>query len=142
MLKKILAALAAVVLVGACAEDPPPPPSQATVPAVRNFLVFFDFDRSTLTPRAQAIVKEAAEVAKAGRYARVTCTGHTDTAGSNSYNLALSLRRANTVKDALVREGVAAHTISVVGRGEEMLLVQTRDGVREPQNRRVEIVMQ
>ena len=144
MLKKILAALAAVALVGACAADPPtpPPPAQATVPAVRNFLVFFDFDRSSLTPRAQAIVREAAQVAKAGRYARITCTGHTDTAGSNSYNLALSLRRANTVKDALVREGVAAHTIAVVGRGEEMLLVQTRDGVREPQNRRVEIVMQ
>ena len=143
MLKKILAALAAVVLVGACSGDPPPPPpSQATVPAVRNFLVFFDFDRSNLTPRAQAVVKEAADVAKAGRYARITCTGHTDTAGSNSYNLALSLRRANTVKDALVREGVAASSIAVVGRGEEQLLVQTRDGVREPQNRRVEIVMQ
>ena len=143
MLKKILAALAAVALVSACGDDPPPPPpAQATVPAVRNFLVFFDFDRSNLTPRAQAVVKEAADVAKAGRYARITCTGHTDTAGSNSYNLALSLRRANTVKDALVREGVAASTISVVGRGEEQLLVQTRDGVREPQNRRVEIVMQ
>jgi len=143
MLKKILAALAAVALVSACGDDPPPPPpSQATVPAVRNFLVFFDFDRSNLTPRAQAVVKEAADVAKAGRYARITCTGHTDTAGSNSYNLALSLRRANTVKDALVREGVAANTISVVGRGKEQLLVQTRDGVREPQNRRVEIVMQ
>ena len=141
MLKKFLAALAAVVLVGACGNDPVPP-SQATVPAVRNFLVFFDFDRSTLTPRAQAVVKEAADVAKAGRYARVTCTGHTDTAGSNSYNLALSLRRANTVKDALVRAGVPANVIAVAGRGEEQLLVQTRDGVREPQNRRVEIVMQ
>ena len=142
MLKKILAGLAAVVLVSACGDNPPPPPSQATVPAVRNFLVFFDFDRSNLTPRAQAVVKEAGDVAKAGRYARITCTGHTDTAGSNSYNLALSLRRANTVKDALVREGVAANSIAVVGRGEEQLLVQTRDGVREPQNRRVEIVMQ
>jgi OmpA-OmpF porin, OOP family len=142
MLKKILVALAAVMMVSACGEEPPPPPSQATVPAVRNFLVFFDFDRSNLTPRALAIVKEAANVAKAGRYARVTCTGHTDTAGSNNYNMALSMRRAAAVKDALVREGVAANTISVVGRGEEQLLVQTRDGVREPQNRRVEIVMQ
>jgi OOP family OmpA-OmpF porin len=144
MLKKILAAFAAVVLVSACAEEPPPPPppSQATVPAVRNFLVFFDFDRSNLTPRAQAVVKEAASVAKAGRYARITCTGHTDTAGSTNYNMALSLRRANTVKNSLVREGVPANTIAVVGRGEEQLLVQTQDGVREPQNRRVEIVMQ
>ena len=140
MLKKILAVLAVAFLLGAC-EDAPPP-AQAAAPAMRNFLVFFDFDRSTLTPRAAAIVKEAAAVAKAGQNARVTCTGHTDTAGPANYNMALSLRRANTVKDALVREGVAAASIAVVGRGEGVLLVQTKDGVREPQNRRVEIVIQ
>jgi outer membrane protein OmpA-like peptidoglycan-associated protein len=56
--------------------------------------------------------------------------------------MALSLRRANTVKDALVREGVPATAIAVIGRGESQLLVQTGDGVREPQNRRVEIVIQ
>ena len=140
MLKKILAVLAVAFLLGAC-EDVPPP-AQAAAPAMRNFLVFFDFDRSTLTPRAAAIVKEAAAVAKAGQNARVTCTGHTDTTGPANYNMALSLRRANTVKDALVREGVAAASIAVVGRGEQVLLVQTKDGVREPQNRRVEIVIQ
>jgi OOP family OmpA-OmpF porin len=141
MLKNILAALAAVVLVSACGGAPSPPPSQATVPAVRNFLVFFDFDRSNLTPRAQAVVKEAADVAKAGRYAGITCTGHTDTAGSNSYNLALSLRRANTVTDALVREGVAANTIAVSAGARsscwcrrEMACASRRSGV--------EIVMQ
>lgn len=139
MLKNLLAAVAVALFLGACAEPPaptPPPP-----PPVRNFLVFFDFDRSTLTPRAMDIVKEAANVAKAGQQARVTCTGHTDTAGPANYNMALSLRRANTVKNALVAQGVAATAISVVGRGEEALLVQTRDGVREPQNRRVEIVI-
>ena len=51
-----------------------------------------------------------------------------------------SERRANAVKDALVREGVPA--IAVVGRGEQGLLVQTGPNVREPQNRRVEIVIQ
>ena len=74
--------------------------------------------------------------------ARITATGHTDTSGPEAYNMALSLRRANAVKDALVREGVPAQAISVVGRGEQGLLVQTADGVREPQNRRVEIVIQ
>src|SRR5262245_53950658 len=124
MLKKILAVMAAAVLLSACDEPAPP---QAAAPQVRNFLVFFDFDRSTLTPRAQEIVKEAANVAKSGSNARVTCTGHTDTAGPANYNMALSLRRANAVKDALVREGVPAASIAVVGRGEEMLLVQTKD---------------
>ena len=74
--------------------------------------------------------------------ARITATGHTDTSGSESYNMALSLRRANAVKDALVREGVPATNIAVLGRGEQGLLVQTGDNVREPQNRRVEIVVQ
>jgi len=141
MLKKLLAVVAFAFLVGACAEPPPPPPAPPPPPPVRNFLVFFDFDHSNLTPRAMDIVKEAARVAKAGENLRVTCTGHTDTAGPANYNMALSLRRANTVKDALVREGVSPTTIAVIGRGEEALLVATKDGVREPQNRRVEIVI-
>ena len=74
--------------------------------------------------------------------ARITATGHTDTSGPEAYNMALSLRRANAVKDALVREGVPATAITVVGKGESQPLVQTADGVREPQNRRVEIVIQ
>ena len=71
----------------------------------------------------------------------MTATGHTDKSGPDNYNMALSLRRANTVKDSLVRNGVPATAISVVGVGESQPLVQTADGVREPQNRRVEIVI-
>src|ERR1700759_3167118 len=105
MLKRLFAVAAAAFLLAACQEAPapaePPPP-----PVARNFLVFFDFDKSTLTPRALDIVKEAARVAKSGQNAKVTCTGHTDTVGPARYNMALSLRRASVVKDALVREGV------------------------------------
>ena len=61
MLKKLLAVVAVAFLLGACEEAPPPTP---TPPPARNFLVFFDFDKSTLTPRAMDIVKEAASVAK------------------------------------------------------------------------------
>ena len=105
-------------------------------------MVFFDWDRSNLSQQALNTIKQAADAFKQKGSARITATGHTDTSGPESYNMALSLRRANAVKDALVREGVPAQAISVVGRGEQGLLVQTGDGVREPQNRRVEIVIQ
>ena len=105
-------------------------------------MVFFDWDRSNLSQQALNTIKQAAGAYKTKGNARITATGHTDTSGPEAYNMALSLRRANTVKDALVREGVPATAITVIGKGESGLLVQTADGVREPQNRRVEIVIQ
>jgi OOP family OmpA-OmpF porin len=122
------------------APPPPPPPPQTVAPP--SFMVFFDWDRSNLSQQALATIKQAADAFKTKGNARITATGHTDTSGPEAYNMALSLRRANAVKDALVREGVPAQAITVIGRGEQGLLVQTGDGVREPQNRRVEIVVQ
>jgi hypothetical protein len=142
MLKKLLTIGAALFLLGACddpapqAAAPPPPP-----PPPASFMVFFDWDRSNLSAQAMSTIQQAASAYKTRGSARVTATGHTDTSGPEAYNMALSLRRANTVKTALVQQGVPAPAISVVGRGEQGLLVQTGDGVREPQNRRVEIVM-
>ncbi|WP_428668428.1 OmpA family protein [Reyranella sp.] len=121
------------------AAPPPPPPPAAAAP---SFMVFFDWDRSNLSAQALNTIRQAAGAYKTKGSARITATGHTDTSGPENYNMALSLRRANTVKDALVREGVPATAIAVIGRGEAGLLVQTADGVREPQNRRVEIVIQ
>ena len=105
-------------------------------------MVFFDWDRSNLSQQALTTIGQAAAAFKAKGSARITATGHTDTSGPENYNMALSLRRANAVKDALVREGVPPTAIAVIGRGEQGLLVPTPDGVREPQNRRVEIVIQ
>ena len=105
-------------------------------------MVFFDWDRSNLSAQALATIQQAANVYKTKGNARITATGHTDTSGPEGYNMALSLRRANAVKDALVRDGVPATAISVIGMGKKGLLVPTADGVREPQNRRVEIVIQ
>jgi OmpA-OmpF porin, OOP family len=121
------------------AAPPPPPPAAAAAP---SFMVFFDWDRSNLSQQALSTIQQAANAFKTKGNARITATGHTDTSGPEAYNMALSLRRANTVKDALVRNGVPAAAIAVIGRGEQGLLVQTADGVREPQNRRVEIVIQ
>jgi outer membrane protein OmpA-like peptidoglycan-associated protein len=124
---------------GAAEAAPPPPPPPV---ASNSFMVFFDWDRSNLSSQALATIQQAASAFKAKGNARIVATGHTDTSGPADYNMALSLRRANAVKDALVRDGVPATAISVIGKGETGLLVPTPDGVREPQNRRVEIVLQ
>ena len=124
---------------GAAPPPPPPPPPVVTPP---SFMVFFDWDRSNLSQQALTTIGQAAAAFKSKGNARITATGHTDTSGPEAYNMALSLRRANAVKDALVRNGVPAQAITVIGMGEKGLLVQTADGVREPQNRRVEIVIQ
>jgi len=120
----------------------PPPPPVAEPAKTASFMVFFDWDRSNLSQQALNTIRQAADQFKATGKARITATGHTDKSGPESYNMALSLRRANAVKDALVRDGVPATAISVIGKGETQPLVPTADGVREPQNRRVEIVLQ
>jgi OOP family OmpA-OmpF porin len=119
---------------------PPAPVAQEVVQA-KSYLVFFDFDSSQLTADAQSIVASAAADALAGGSPRLDVTGHTDRSGSDAYNQALSIRRATSVQNALIAGGVPAGIIVIRGAGESEPLVPTADGVREPQNRRVEIVI-
>ncbi|MDR3517899.1 MAG: outer membrane beta-barrel protein [Azospirillaceae bacterium] len=112
----------------------------APVQTTRNYLVFFDFDKSILTPQARHIINDAADNAKRGGASRIEVTGHTDTVGTQRYNLALSIRRADAVKGEFVRLGIPASEIAATGVGKLHPLVATADGVREPSNRRVEIV--
>jgi outer membrane protein OmpA-like peptidoglycan-associated protein len=124
------------------AQEPPlapPSPPQPAAPVEREFLVFFGFNKSVLTSQALETVRQAATAATQMGTANIRVVGHTDRSGSLSYNKALSLRRAEVVKKALVTEGVMGSAISLRGRGESEPLVQTADGMREPQNRRVQI---
>lgn len=105
------------------------------------FVVFFAFDRSNLTPASLAVIDEAIAAARAEGAADFSITGHADRAGPSNYNVDLSLRRANAVRDALLARGVSPSQISVAARGESEPAVPTADGVREPANRRVEIIL-
>ena len=105
-----------------------------------RYLVFFPWDKATLTADDQRIVAQAAEEFRQTGSARIDVTGYTDTSGSAEYNLRLSERRAQMVASELERQGVAATEMVVIGRGEENLRIPTADGVREAGNRRVEIV--
>jgi outer membrane protein OmpA-like peptidoglycan-associated protein len=109
--------------------------------AVRTYLVFFDWDRADLTARARQIVAQAASTAQTGGTTRIEVDGYTDLSGTPAYNQRLSVRRATSVKAELVHDGVAATEISIAGRGDSNPLVPTAQGVREPQNRRVEIIL-
>ncbi len=113
---------------------PAPPP-----PAPRAFLVFFDWNKANIRPDAQQVLDAAAAYAKQRGLVRVNLAGHADRSGPASYNMRLSLRRAQAVRAAFIKLGIKAENISLVGRGESQPLVATADGVREPRNRRVEI---
>jgi len=126
------------------AAPPPPPPAPAPAPvaaAARTYLVFFDWDRADLTDRARQIIAEAAQATTRVQVTRIEVSGYTDTSGTPRYNQGLSVRRAQNVASELVRLGVPRQSITVQGFGETRLLVPTAQGVREPQNRRVEIVL-
>jgi outer membrane protein OmpA-like peptidoglycan-associated protein len=131
---------------------PPATPESSAVPALRqegpfqplsrfqhNFIAYFGFDDPDLTVDAQKIVDAAAVAYKKGDNTKIIVTGYTDLVGSQSYNLSLSQRRAEAVRTELLRVGIPDDQISPSWRGIEDPRVPTRHGVREPQNRRVEI---
>jgi OmpA-OmpF porin, OOP family len=122
---------------------PAPVPVAAPAPApAKTYLVFFDWDRYNLTPRATQIIAQAASDSHSQNVTTLNVSGYTDTSGTPQYNQGLSMRRAQAVAAQLVVDGVPQTEIEIHAYGETHLLVQTGPGVREPQNRRVEIVLQ
>jgi outer membrane protein OmpA-like peptidoglycan-associated protein len=134
----------ALLALGACETTPPAPPAQPTVqprdepPA---HVVFFDKGGMQINATGVATIRQAAAEAKKPGVKAIEITGHTDRAGSDNLNNALSLRRARAVRDRLVREGVPAKLITARGLGETKPFMQTEDGIGQPENRRAEITI-
>lgn len=114
-------------------------PMQMGAPVSRTYIVFFDLDDESVTHDARAILSQAAEDAMAGNAVSIQVVGHADASGGDSYNMGLSQRRANSVRSELSAMGINSGMMDTIARGETDLLVPTADGVREAQNRRVEV---
>lgn len=119
---------------------PPPPPPVVEAPkavfAAKEYIVYFDHNKSDITAESQAVISEAASYAKEGNAVKIVVVGHADTSGSAAYNVKLSERRSKVVADALAALGVNTSTLSLDWKGESQLAKSTKDGVKEPLNRR------
>jgi OmpA-OmpF porin, OOP family len=104
------------------------------------YLVFFAWDQVTLTPVALTVLDQVEQDYARGQPTRIVISGHADRSGSETYNLGLSERRASIVADTLSARGIPASSMTLEAFGETLPRVPTDDGVREPQNRRVEII--
>ena len=104
------------------------------------FEVHFDFDKSKIKPEYEDIIRKLAATTQANKNVKVSVVGHTDTAGSSSYNYALGGRRAEAVQKMLIEYGIPASQIIAVSAGEEDLKVQTPNNTPNAENRRVRVV--
>ena len=118
-------------------------PAAAVVPSSEKITfeadTFFDFDKSVLKPTGKTKLNDLASKLQGIDIEVVVATGHTDSIGSDAYNIKLSLRRANAVKAFLVSKGIPADRIFTAGKGEGTPVAsnKTRDG--RAKNRRVEV---
>jgi len=115
---------------------PPPPPAKKKI-VLRS--VHFDFDKSTIRSDAVPVLNEAAETLKAEGGIAVIVDGHTDSVGSDTYNQKLSHRRAEAVRQYLVKHGIPANRITTEGFGESRPVASNDTADGRAQNRRVEL---
>jgi len=121
---------------------PPPPPPPPQRPAICDDplagIAFFDWDSDVVSGEAGQTLQTVAQNVPVCGWSSLTLVGHTDLSGSNAYNDGLSQRRAEAVEAGFRAMGVNV-PVNLEARGESEPRVPTEDGVREPQNRRVEI---
>jgi OOP family OmpA-OmpF porin len=128
-------------LEGRSPAQPPAAAQPAPTQVQREYRVYFNFNRATLLPSARQIVRQAAKDAGTDKNVKIVVVGKADRAGSDTYNLKLSHRRADAVRAELAKDGIAPAQIEERWVGEREPPVPTSDGVPEPRNRLVEITI-
>lgn len=122
------------------APIPGAPTASANCPPEMKALVFFDWDADAPLPEAGGTISQILDQRTACGWTKFAVVGHTDKSGTDLYNNGLSTRRANSVAAMMAQAGIAPTDIATEARGESQVMVETADGIREAQNRRVEIV--
>ena len=122
---------------------PAPAPAPAAPQVVAGpFIVYFGWDKSNLTPAAEKVISDAADSLKLHGTAQIVLRSHTDSSGQPPYNIKLSQRRGDAVKEKLGQLGVPEDKIVVKALGETDLMVDTGSSVRLAKNRAVEITLE
>jgi peptidoglycan-associated lipoprotein len=104
------------------------------------FEIYFDFDKAKVKPEYEEIISKLVQATQGNRNMKISVVGHTDTVGSSDYNYALGGRRAESVRKMLIQYGIPGDQIVAVSSGKKDLKVQTKDQVRNAENRRVRVV--
>ena len=108
---------------------------------IDTYRIYFEFDSYKLSNKNIDKIKDIFNVYTSGSYINITIEGHTDSVGSNKYNSVLSLKRADSVKNAFLKLGIDNNEINILSFGESKPLIATQDGVREAKNRRAKVII-
>lgn len=111
----------------------------AQPPRPVSYTLYFIVDRNELTPESKPIMERIKNELAGRPFPEISVIGHTDSMGADAYNDALSLKRAEAMRQILIEAGIPSQLISVAGRGSREMVIKTPEGVAEPRNRRVEI---
>ena len=111
----------------------PPPP--------KRYVLYFDHDSVVLTNESHALFADMMKNINEIDPIKIVVAGHTDTLGTDEYNLELSYKRAKTIADMLSAQGVSPHIVEIVYYGKKIPIIQTGDQAREPRNRRTEVTV-